>query len=481
MSGVAGVDVGGTFTDVIAHDPSRGIIISKVPTTSDDQSMGVIAGLDDAGIELSELEQLVHGTTTGTNATLERSGASAALVTTRGFRDVLELGRRDRPNLYGLGGSFKPLVQRRYRVEIGGRLDQHGIEVEPVTDRDLEALVDEVSALDVEAIAICLFHSYANDAHERQVEVALRAAFPDHYVVRSTSLYPELGEFERSSTTVIAAYLGPVMTRYLEHLDQRLTAGGFGRDYMVVSSNGGSTSHRVAVRYPTSTLVSGPAAGVVAAQRVAEAASRNSVVSFDMGGTSADIAVIVDGRIRQSLDNSLGFRLPVQVPMLEIDTIGAGGGSIAAIDDAGILRVGPTSAGSAPGPACYGRGGVQATVTDAHAVLGHFPLEALVRNHIEAPDIDAARHALVTTVGGPLGLSVESAAEAVLEVVTDNMAGRIRLLTVERGLDIRSFDLVAFGGAGPLHAVRSTPKAQHRAGTHPAVPRPHFCTRRNDG
>jgi N-methylhydantoinase A len=451
MRGIAGIDVGGTFTDVIALDPTRGIVIAKTPTTPDDQSMAVMAGLDDAGLDLTMLEQIVHGTTTGTNTTIERNGATAALVTTRGFRDVLELGRRDRPNLYGLGGGFEPLVPRRHRVEVGGRLGPDGQEVSSLTPEDLDALVAKVAALRVESVAICLMHSYANDAHEVRVESALREALPDLYVIRSTSLYPELGEFERTSTTVIAAYVGPIMGWYLENLDNRLKARDFGRDYMVVSSNGGAASHRIAIRFPTSTILSGPAAGVVAAQRVAQAAGSDNVVSFDMGGTSADIAVIAKGQIAQSVNNSLGFRLPLQVPMLEIDTIGAGGGSIAGIDDAGILRVGPKSAGSVPGPACYGRGGLDPTVTDAHAVLGHFPLDALVRNHIESPDIDAAGEVLDQQVARPLDLSVDAAAEAVLEVVAENMAGRIRLLTVERGLDIRTFDLVAFGGAGPLH------------------------------
>ena len=304
MRGIAGVDIGGTFTDVIALDPTRGVVIAKTPTTPDDQSTGVISGLDDARLDLTVLEQIVHGTTTGTNTTIEHNGATAALVTTRGFRDVLELGRRDRPNLYGLGGGFEPLVPRRRRVEVGGRLGPDGQEVSPLAAGDLDALVAKVAALGVESVAICLMHSYANDAHEVRVESALREALPDLYVIRSTSLYPELGEFERTSTTVIAAYVGPIMGRYLENLDSRLRARDFGRDYMVVSSNGGAASHRIAIRFPTSTIFSGPAAGVVAAQRVAQVSGSNNVVSFDMGGTSADIAVIAEGQIAQSVDNS---------------------------------------------------------------------------------------------------------------------------------------------------------------------------------
>ena len=337
MKGIAGIDVGGTFTDVIGVDPHRGIVIAKTPTTPDDQSIGAMNGLADAELELVGLEQVVHGTTTGTNATIERNGARAALVTSKGFRDVIELGRRDRPHLYGLGGGFVPLVRRRHRLEIGGRISANGEEIEPLEQDELDRIVSQVAALDdVEAVAVCLLHSYANHDHERRVEAELRSAFPDLYVIRSTSLYPELGEFERSSTTVIAAYVGPIISRYLERLDRRLRDRDFDRDFMVVQSNGGASSHRIATRFPTSTILSGPAAGVVAATRVAEAVGSRDVISFDMGGTSADIAVAEGGRVRLSIENSLGFRLPVQVPMLEIDTIGAGGGSISSIDDAGI-------------------------------------------------------------------------------------------------------------------------------------------------
>lgn len=449
---VVGVDVGGTFTDCIVFDGRTGsVLIAKLPTTLEDQSIAVVDGIGETGVDIGDLVQVVHGTTTATNATIERTGGRAALVTTRGFRDVVELGRRDRPHLYGLRGSFTPLIPRRHRFEVGGRMGPDGEEVEALTDEELARLVDEVGRLDVESVAICLFHSYANDDHERRVEEALREADPSTYVIRSTALYPEIGEFERTSTTVIAAYVGPTVDRYLRRLDDRLRGEGFGRDYMVVQSNGGAATFRVATRLPTATIMSGPAAGITAARAVARAAGMDRAVSFDMGGTSADVAVIVDDRVRQSTANDLGFRLSLQVPMLEIDSIGAGGGSVASIDDAGILRVGPRSAGSVPGPACYGRGGTEPTVTDAHMALGHVPLESLARNRIAAVRPDAARQALATAVAGPLGLEVEEAAEAVLEVVTENMAGQIRLATVDQGLDVRDFGLITFGGAGPLH------------------------------
>jgi N-methylhydantoinase A len=450
---VVGVDVGGTFTDCIGFDAATGEVhVAKLPTTLDDQSRAVVGGIEELGMAFGALDQVCHGTTTATNAIIERKGVKGALIATRGFRDVVELGRRDRPNAYGLAGGFTPLVPRHRRLEIGGRIGAKGEEVEPITDADLKKVIDELRALDVEAVAISLMHSYANDAHEKRVEAALREAFPKLYIARSTAIYPELGEFERTSTAVIAAYVGPIITRYFQRLDTGLRERGFRQDYMVVQSNGGAASHRIAQRYPTTTILSGPAAGVGAATAVGNAAGLDKVVSFDMGGTSADVCVIVDGKVRQSIDNSIGYRMPLQVPMIEIDSIGAGGGSIASIDDAGILRVGPRSAGARPGPACYGWGGTAATVTDAHFVLGHVPAASLAANRIERVDPDAAIRAVKNNVADPLGMSVEEAAEAILEVVNENMAGTIRLATVERGLDVRDFGLVPFGGAGPLHA-----------------------------
>lgn len=450
---VVGVDVGGTFTDCIGFDAATGEVhIAKLPTTLDDQSRAVVGGIEELGMEFARLDQVCHGTTTATNAIIERKGVKGALIATRGFRDVVELGRRDRPNAYGLAGGFTPLVPRHRRLEIGGRIGAKGEEVEPITDADLARVVEEMRKLEVEAVAISLMHSYANDAHEKRVEAAIKAALPNIYIARSTAIYPELGEFERSSTAVIAAYVGPIITRYFQRLDNGLRERGFEQDYMVVQSNGGAASHRIAQRFPTTTILSGPAAGVGAASAVGKAAGLSKIVSFDMGGTSADVCVIVDGKLRQSIENFVAYRMPLQVPMIEIDSIGAGGGSIASIDDAGILRVGPRSAGARPGPACYGWGGNEATVTDAHFVLGHVPAASLAANRIEKVDPDASVRVVKKNIADPLGMSVEEAAEAILEVVNENMAGTIRLATVERGLDVRDFGLVPFGGAGPLHA-----------------------------
>jgi N-methylhydantoinase A len=468
---VVGVDVGGTFTDCIGFDAATGEVhIAKLPTTLDDQSRAVVGGIEELGMNFASLDQVCHGTTTATNAIIERKGVKGALIATRGFRDVVELGRRDRPNAYGLAGGFTPLVPRHRRLEIGGRIGAKGEVVEPIADSDLKRMIDELRALEVDSVAISLMHSYANDSHEKQVEAAIREALPNLYIARSTAIYPELGEFERSSTAVIAAYVGPIITRYFQRLDKGLRERGFGQDYMVVQSNGGAASHRIAQRYPTTTILSGPAAGVGAATAVGNAAGLNKVVSFDMGGTSADVCVIVDGKVRQSIDNAIAYRMPLQVPMIEIDSIGAGGGSIASIDDAGILRVGPRSAGARPGPACYGWGGTEATVTDAHFVLGHVPKASLAANRIERVDPEAAVRAVKERIADPLGISVEEAAEAILEVVNENMAGTIRLATVERGLDVRDFGLVPFGGAGPLHACALMRKLGMRVAAVPVFP-----------
>ena len=449
---VVGVDVGGTFTDCIAYDAETGSVrIAKLPTTLDDQSRAVLDGIVELGLDFHKVDQISHGTTTATNAIIERRGAKMAMIATRGFRDVLELGRRDRPNVYGLAGGFTPLVPRQRRLEIGGRLGPHGEVLETIEASDLARMIEELRALDVTSVAISLMHSYANDAHEKEVEAAILAALPDIFVIRSTSVYPELGEFERGSTVVIAGYVGPIITRYFRRLDEGLRARGFDRDYMVVQSNGGAASHAIAQLYPTTTILSGPAGGVGAATAVAKAAGLKYAVSFDMGGTSADICAIVDGRVAQSIDNEIGFRMPLQVPMISMETIGAGGGSIASLDDAGILRVGPRSAGARPGPACYGWGGTEPTVTDAHFVLGHIPAASLATNRIENVNPAAATEA-IRKIADPLGMDIETAAEAILEVVNENMAGTIRLATVERGLDVREFGLVPFGGAGPLHA-----------------------------
>lgn len=452
MATVTGIDVGGTFTDFVGFesDQSR-LVIDKRPTTLEDQSIAVVDAVKSFGMPFERIDQVVHGTTTATNAIIERKGARVALITTLGFRDILECGRRERQSVYGLHGSFEPLVPRDARFEVRGRLAHTGREIEALDAADLTAVAQTVGAGNFDAVAICLLHSYADPAHEIAVERAIHDAVPALYVARSSTVFAELGEFERMSTAVISSYIGPVMRRYFSHLDDGLRALGFKRDFMVVQSNAGAIAHQLAAHSPATTIMSGPAGGVNGAVAVAGADNRHDVISLDLGGTSADIAVAVQGRVPMSTENSLGFRLPLQVPMLDISTIGAGGGSIAWLDDAGILRVGPQSAGSRPGPAAYGYGGTRPTVTDAHLALGHLLRDSMAGNGLPVLDIDASRAAL-HSIARPLGIDVETAAEAVLEVVNQNMAGQVRLVTIDHGFDVRRFALVAFGGAGPLHA-----------------------------
>jgi N-methylhydantoinase A len=452
MTTVTGIDVGGTFTDFIGYDSESGrLVIDKRPTTLQDQSIAVVEAVQSFGVPFDRIDQIVHGTTTATNALIERKGARSALITTKGFRDIIECGRRERQSVYGLSGSFEPLIPRNHRFEVSGRLDRLGNEIEPMDPSELARLVDTLTANGYDSVAICLMHAYADNAHEVHIDAALQEIREDLYVARSSTVVAEIGEFERMSTAVISAYIGPTMRRYLGRLNEGLRGLGFGRDFMVVQSNAGAVAHGLATRQPATTIMSGPAGGVNGAVAVAAADGRHNVISLDMGGTSADIAVAVNGRVPISTENSIGFRLPLQVPMLDIATIGAGGGSIAWLDDAGILRVGPHSAGSHPGPASYGHGGTLPTVTDAHLVLGHLLVTSMAANGLPELDVEAARAAL-GSIATPLGIDVETAAEAVLEVVNENMAGQVRLATIDQGLDARPFALVAFGGAGPLHA-----------------------------
>lgn len=471
QSSIIGIDVGGTFTDFIAFDPRSGrVTIEKRPTTTIDQSEGVMEGLGALGTPFNQVQQIVHGTTTATNAVIERKGSKCALVTTRGFRDVLECGRRDRPTLYGLRGSFEPLISRDARFEISERLDYRGEAVESISEEDLADTLKLIEAGDFDAVAVCFLHSYANDVHEAAVSTAIEDRFKEIYVARSSTLYGQLGEFERSSTAVISAYVGSLMRRYFHRLDQALRGLGYERDFMVVLSNGGAASHRIAARFPATTIKSGPSAGATAASIIAQAESLDRLISLDMGGTSADIAVSVEGKVARKSENSIGFRLPLQVPMLDISTIGAGGGSIARRDDAGVLKVGPDSAGSIPGPACYGRGGTDATVTDAHVVLGHMLPTAAAANGIPLLDVAAARDVISKMVASPLGIGLEEAAAAVIEVVNENMAGQVQLVTIDHGLDVREFWLTAFGGAGPLHACSIVRRLDMKGALLPVFP-----------
>ncbi|MDE2360150.1 MAG: hydantoinase/oxoprolinase family protein [Betaproteobacteria bacterium] len=454
MSAVVGIDVGGTFTDLYCVDSKSGAErILKVPSTPDDPSRALLDSLRAAAIDPADLEALLHGTTIATNAVIERKGARCALVTTRGFRDVLELGRRDRPMMYGLSGVQQPLIPRDRRWEVTERMDYRGRVLLPLAVEEVRELADVLRRQDVEAVVISLMHSYANPAHEDRIAELLHAANPAWEIVTSTGVIREYYEFERTSTAVVQGYLQPLVSRYAKNLRQKLDDWGFARNVLIMQSNGGLSPLSELGRRSAYIVRSGPAAGVIAAGGLARQAGFDKIITADMGGTSFDVAVVINSEPRVAEKTDLDFRVPLRLPMIDVHTIGAGGGSIASIDRGGILEVGPRSAGSVPGPICYRRGGTEPTVTDANLVLGRIAVDSPIGGKGKiALDLANARNAFAK-LGKELGLGVEAAAEAVLAVVNLRMAGRIRLISIEQGLDPREFAMVAFGGAGPMHGA----------------------------
>jgi N-methylhydantoinase A len=450
---IAGVDVGGTFTDLILVDPAGGAPrIAKVPTSLPNQAPGVLAALAAAGVPLETLDAIIHGTTTTTNALLERKTARVGLITTRGFRDVLELGRRTRPRPYGMTGRFDPLITRELRLEVPERMDASGTVLVPLDEAAVTAAARRLLSLGCEALVIHFLHSYANPAHERRAGEIVRALWPNPYITEGHGILSEYREFERGTTAAVNASVQPVLDRYLRRLQDELASKGFARDLLVMQGNGGTVSARLAAETAVHTVMSGPASGVIAAARTARAAGMPDVITYDMGGTSSDVALVRGGVPQVSSELELEYAMPIHVPMVDVHTIGAGGGSIARIDEAGLLRVGPQSAGALPGPVCYGRGGVRPTITDANLALGRLNPERMLG--LAGPvDMAAVRAAIEVHVARPLGLDVTAAAAAIVRIANDRMAGAIRMVSLARGHDPRDFALFPFGGAGPLHAV----------------------------
>ena len=456
MARLVGVDIGGTHTDLIFVDDEAGrLSVAKVPTTPDNQAQGLFDGLAALAVGASEIDLLIHGTTVATNATIERTGAHCGLITTRGFGDVLELRRRDRPQVYGLIGTFVPLVPRRRRLEVDERCSAEGEILTPVDVDQVREAARRLLEAGVEVVVVSFLHSYANPANERVARQALADVWPNDYAVIASDILPTLREFERTSTAVISGYVQPLVGRYLKRLEERLKDEGYERDLLVVQSNGGVMASRVASDFAANTILSGPAAGITAAAAIAAELDIANIVSCDMGGTSLDICLIKGGRPALTQNRAVDFGLPLCLPMLDVDTIGAGGGSLARIDASGILKVGPESAGAKPGPVCYGQGGTVPTITDANVVLGLLDPDLMIgRDHGLEMDRELAGVAIAEQIGKPLDLDAEAAAEAILTVAGQLMAGQIRRRLVEHGHDPRDFTLVAFGGAGPLHANR---------------------------
>ncbi len=463
-----GVDVGGTFTDLLLVDPaSPHVRIAKVPSTPADQSDGFMAGLEALGESAGAFETVVHGTTVGTNAVLERKGVRCGLITTRGFRDTLELGRRTRPNAWGMFGHFEPIVPRDRRFEVTERIDAAGSVVIPLDEGEVRAAAATLRESGAEALIIHFIHAYLNPDHERRAGAIAREVWPDVHVTMGSDILREVREFERGSTAALNGYIQPIMTRYLQHIESRLGAGGFKHELLVMQGNGGMMTAGIAGEKAVQTVMSGPAAGVIAAAHLGAAAGFPNLISCDMGGTSFDIAIVRGGVPATTTEKDISYGMPLRVPMVDIQTIGAGGGSIARIDDGGILRVGPESAGATPGPICYGRGGSEPTVTDANLILGRIDARA-IGGLDSAPDIDAVRRIVGAKIGAPLGLDEAEAASAILRVVDHQMAGAARLVSVDKGHDPRAFALFAFGGAGPMHA---TAIARELGVPHVLVPR----------
>ena len=448
------VDIGGTFTDVALRDDTNGRIWrTKTPSTPDDPSRAFLDGLrralSDAGRDPADLSEVLHGTTVATNMILEGKGARAALVTTKGFRNVLSIGRQDIPrkaNLYNWVKPQRPIPPDRI-VEVAERVAAGGVVLHPLDDASVHAAADALSQMEIEAVAICLLHAFANPVHETRVAEILRERLPGVAVTASADTLPVVREYERTLAAVLNAIVMPGLTTYVGRLERRLADEGVTAPLLLMQSNGGVAGAAKIRQAPALTALSGPAAGVVGALAEAQACGIDDIVTVDIGGTSADICLIAGGVIGLTQSGQVGD-WPLPLPMVDMITVGAGGGSIAAVKD-GTLSVGPRSAGAVPGPAAYGQGGTEPTVTDAHVVLGHLPARLLGGRM--ALDVAAATRAVQRGVSDSLGLSLEQAARGILAIADNHMVGAIRVVSVERGHDPRDFTLVPFGGAGPLH------------------------------
>jgi N-methylhydantoinase A len=449
---LTGVDVGGTFTDLFFFDEERrSFRTEKVPSERGNEAAGFMNGLAALG-GVRGIGSIVHGTTVGTNTLLERRGPRIGVITTRGFRDVLEMRRRDRRRTWGLWGDFVPIVDRDLRFEVDERTLADGT-IHATVDTDaVRVAAAELQRRGAQALAIIFINAYANATNEQHALAAATQVWPNQHICASHQVLPEIREFERSSTTALNAYLQPVVGAYLARLEQALAEGGFSGQFQIVQSNGGIMSTATARRLPVRTALSGPAAGVIAGAAIASAAGYQDVITCDLGGTSFDVSVIAGGKASLAAQTTVDFGLVIRTPMIEITTIGAGGGSIAWVDRGGLLQVGPESAGSIPGPVCYGQGNDRPTLTDAHVVLGRINAARPIGGKLAKLDVEAARKAILVSVGEPLGLDVMAAAEAIIRVADARMAGAIRLVSIERGHDPAKFAAMPFGGGGALHA-----------------------------
>ncbi len=448
---IIGVDVGGTFTDLIMLSDSGSVELAKVPSTPENQAFGVLDALDAVQAKLPEVALIVHGTTTTTNAVLERKLCKTGLITTRGFRDVLELGRRTRPQAYGMFGEFTPVIPRDLRFEVPERMTADG---QIHTALDHGALANAATTLlemGCESIVVHFLHAYANPAHELEAGRILAGIWPNDFVTLAHSLLSESREFERGVTAAVNASVQPLLQRYIDSLSREMTGKGYAQDVLVMNGNGGMVAAPLVAKEAAKTVMSGPASGVMAAAYTGASAGIENLLTYDMGGTSTDVALIRGAQPAVSNEIEIEYGMPIHVPMVDVRTVGAGGGSIAHVNAAGLLAVGPHSAGATPGPVCYGLGGVAPTISDANLLLGRLkPMGAAAKD----ADATVATVAAIfeEKLAAPLGLDVIGAAEAVIRIANMHMAGAIRMVSVSLGVDPRDFVLFAFGGAGPLHA-----------------------------
>ena len=450
---IVGVDVGGTFTDLFFVNRRTGeTFIDKVQTTPENRAAGIVGGIEANLPEHQGSLTIVHGTTAGTNALLEKKGAKTGLITTQGCRDVLEMRRRDRPQTWGLKGTFEPVVARPFRLEVHERVLASGEVLQSVDPEEVQAAAKKLIQMGCESVCISFINSYKNPENERIAARAVREVWPNTFVSCGSGILPEIREFERTSTTALNAYLQPVVSRYLENLQEELARiTNEDTPVFIIQSNGGSMTLGQAAEFPIRTALSGPAAGVTAAQKIAEEAGYKNVLTCDMGGTSFDVAMIVDGDVAQTVSSDVDFGMTIRSPMTEITTIGAGGGSIVSVDRSGLLSIGPESAGSIPGPACYDQGGERPTVTDVQLVLGRINPDRFLGDGKKSLSLIRAEAAIEKHIARPLGLSVVAAAEAALKVTNSKLAGALRLVSIERGHDPGKLVALPFGGGGSLH------------------------------
>ena len=446
-----GIDIGGTFTDFVLIDRTSGQIeFGKRPTAPKALWSGIEESVLAIGVGLARVERIVHGTTIGLNALIERRGGRTGLITTRGFRDVYEIARHNRVETYDLFyRKPEPLVPRRFRLEVRERMNSEGRVIEPLVEEDVLACAETFRANGIDAIAVCLLHAYANPAHEARVGALLSEACPEAAVSLSHELVRQWREYERTSTTVVNAYVMPAIADYLQRAEASLFDAGYARPLFISQSSGSVLTARSARHKPVHTIMSGPASGAIAARHIGALAGHANVIAFDMGGTSTDVSLVYEGALRVTDDSEVD-RHPLMVPMIDVNSIGAGGGSIAWLNQAAALNVGPQSAGAEPGPVCYGRGGDRPTVTDANLVLGRLHAEHFLGGAIRL-DRASAEERIDATVGAPLKLDAIAAALGILEVANTKMGYAARAITLERGLDPAAFVLLAYGGAGPMH------------------------------